>query len=255
MITPDISANPATFTSIHNKQWFKYALFISLLIHLSAVVFIWAAAIKTSEKRPVNSFIIGDLTPLPGQHQTATTVNRPTLSRQTNQIKPEALSKKTEDGNFSDKGREDQPIQSATKNRQVSTEALVLGMAHGYISSIADGNTLHADIRGYYFELVNSINHQWWLLAKELKKPVRKDGLVELIILQDGTLGSQRVRQSTGSKEADLLLIKAIQTAAPFSPLPAGFNQKTFTAPLRIKAPSHLLGSDSEQATYSRKQL
>jgi hypothetical protein len=48
------------------------------------------------------------------------------------------------------------------------------------------------------------------------------------------------MNQGTGSREADQVLQDVIKAVSPLPPLPAGFDQKMFLAPLRIKAPSYL---------------
>ena len=55
---------------------------------------------------------------------------------------------------------------------------LGLGMTHGYFSGLADGRTLRDDIRGYYFEMVEKINREWWDKAGLLKEPLRQDGIL-----------------------------------------------------------------------------
>lgn len=117
---------------------------------------------------------------------------------------------------------------------------LGLGMTYGYISSLAEGRSLREDIRGYYFEVVEKINREWWKRADGLKEPIRRDGIIELYLQPDGSIISQRIYQGTGSREADQVLQDVIKAVAPLPPLPASFDQKVFLAPLKIKAPSTL---------------
>ncbi|WP_223921696.1 TonB C-terminal domain-containing protein [Geobacter sp. AOG2] len=124
--------------------------------------------------------------------------------------------------------------------KKLMATPLGFGMTYGYVSSLAEGRSLREDIRGYYFELVEKINREWWKRAEGLKEPIRRDGIIELYLGLDGSIVSQRIYQGTGSREADQVLMDAIKAVAPFPPLPANFDQKTFIAPLRIKAPSFL---------------
>ena len=117
---------------------------------------------------------------------------------------------------------------------------LASGMTHGYFSGLADGSTLRDDIRGYYFELLEKINRQWWDQAGLLKKPLAQDGVFELLIQREGTVVSVQIVQGTGSTEADRLLTEIIGKASPLPPLPATYNLNQFLAPLRIKAPLFL---------------
>jgi len=117
---------------------------------------------------------------------------------------------------------------------------LGLGMTHGYFSGLSDGRTLRDDIRGYYFEMVEKINREWWDKAVNLREPLRQDGVFELLVQRDGTIVSIRMLRGTGSSEADRLLAEIIRKAAPLPPLPSTYDQGLFRAPLRIKAPSFL---------------
>ena len=117
---------------------------------------------------------------------------------------------------------------------------LGLGMTHGYFSGLADGRSLRDDIRGYYFEMVEKINREWWEKAGLLKEPLRQDGIFELVVQRDGTIVSIRILQGSGSSEADRLLTEIIRTASPLPPLPSTYELGLFRAPLRIKAPSFL---------------
>lgn len=129
-------------------------------------------------------------------------------------------------------------------NAVLAATPLGLGMMHGYFSSLADGRTLREDIRGYYFELVESINRAWWDKAGLLREPLRQDGVFELLVRRDGGLVSLRMLQGTGSNQADRLL-REIMNGATLPPLPASFTQEIFQAPLRIKAPSNLFRLNS----------
>jgi protein TonB len=113
-------------------------------------------------------------------------------------------------------------------------------MTHGYFSGLADGRTLRDDIRGYYFEMVEKINREWWDKAGLLKEPLRQDGIFELLVQRDGTIVSIQILQGTGSSEADRLLTGIIRNSSPLPPLPSTYNLELFRAPLRIKAPSFL---------------
>jgi TonB family protein len=117
---------------------------------------------------------------------------------------------------------------------------LGLGMTHGYFSGLADGRSLRDDVRGYYFEMVEKINREWWDKAGLLKEQLRQDGVFELLVERDGTIVSIRILQGTGSSEADRLLTEIIRKASPLPPLPSSYDLDLFRAPLRIKAPSFL---------------
>src|SRR6185369_11596848 len=113
-------------------------------------------------------------------------------------------------------------------------------MTHGYFSGLADGRSLRDDVRGYYFEMVEKINKEWWDKAGLLREPLRQDGIFESLIQRDGTIVSIQILQGTGLSEADRLLTEIIRNSSPLPPLPETYNLGLFRAPLRIKAPSFL---------------
>lgn len=119
---------------------------------------------------------------------------------------------------------------------------LGLGMANGYFSSLAEGRTLRKDIRGYYFDILEKINHRWWQKAGALTEVALQDGIIEVVIGRDGKLFDVRQMRSTGSREVDRAIIDAITEAEPFPPLPASYEPGIFQAPLKISKPSHLFG-------------
>ena len=137
----------------------------------------------------------------------------------------------------------EQPSESTGRNIKeggLMSTPLGLGMTHGYFSGIADGRSLRDDIRGYYFEMVEKINREWWDKAGLLREPLRQDGIFELLVQRDGAIVSIRILQGSGSREADRLLTEIIRKASPLPPLPSSYDLGLFRAPLRIKAPSFL---------------
>ncbi len=146
----------------------------------------------------------------------------------------------TEQATTAPRAEEQQSVQADNPVSDVMSSPLGLGMAYGYVRTLADGATLRDDIRRYYFELVNAINREWWIRAASLKEPIRQDGMVEIFLLRDGTVMSQRIRQSTGSRDSDRVLLEALAAASPFPPLPDQYEGAAFMAPLRIAAPSAL---------------
>lgn len=119
---------------------------------------------------------------------------------------------------------------------------LGLGMANGFFSSLANGRTLREDIRGYYFDILEKINHSWWQHAGTLAETAQQEGIIEIQIGRDGKLLDVRQMRSTGSRDVDRAIIDAIKGAAPFQPLPASYESELFRAPLKISKPSNLFG-------------
>lgn len=137
------------------------------------------------------------------------------------------------------------PQPSAANQPQIQHEIgaskLGLGMMYGYVNSLAEGVSLRDEVRDYYFQLVERINEAWWKSAREgLSETISNDGIVEIVIARDGSLLGSRIRNSTGSRAADRLLIKSIEAAAPLPSLPSGYQYDVFSAPLKIVRPSNL---------------
>jgi len=134
----------------------------------------------------------------------------------------------------------DTTANSATDNLASTLE---LGMTNGYLSSLAEGRTLRDDIRGYYFVILEMINRKWWQKSGTLTEVAQQDGIIEVMIDREGKLVDLRLRRSTGTRLVDLLIIEAINEAAPFPSLPDSYEMAFFRAPLKISKPSYLFGT------------
>ncbi|WP_168206020.1 TonB C-terminal domain-containing protein [Geobacter sp. FeAm09] len=221
------------------KRWMGYALATSLMLHLLAVVFMFAAGGAVRSMPAVSGILVENVTfapaigpakpaeplpaPAPPEAAPPPEVSPDAKPDQTAPAAPAAATEKVSEG-----------------MKELMATPLGLGMTHGYISSLAEGRSLREDIRGYYFELVEKINREWWKRAEGLKEPIRRDGIIELYLRPDGSVITLRIYQGTGSREADQVLLDVIKSVSPLPPLPAGFDQKMFLAPLKIKAPSSL---------------
>lgn len=143
---------------------------------------------------------------------------------------------------------ENQPVPEAavaerTVIEDIRKTPLGLGMTYGFVSSLGNGATLREDVREYYLVLVERINKIWWERAAELSNAIVQDGVVVVAVQYDGTLLGRGISRGTGSPEVDQALLESIDKAAPLPPLPASYGQKVFSAPLKITAPSRLLGA------------
>lgn len=142
----------------------------------------------------------------------------------------------------------DDAINSSDKNStakavpDILATPLGLGMANGFFSSLANGRTLREDIRGYYFDMLEKINHSWWQKAGTLAETAQQEGIIEIQIGRDGILLDVKQMRSSGSREVDLAIIDAINVAAPFPALPGSYEGNVFRAPLKISKPSNLFG-------------
>jgi protein TonB len=224
-----------------------YALALSLVLHIgAALVFIIAGGFRTGGKTTPD-FLIQEVAlapsisalpkpePAPAERRPAMTPASPSTALETDQPVQEPVTEPPAES-MTGPGKEATTLMSTP---------LGLGMTHGYFSGLSDGRSLKDDIRGYYFEMVEKINREWWDKAGLLKEPLRQDGIFEVLIQRDGTILSTRMLRGTGSREADRVLAEIIKKASPLPPLPSNYDQNLFQAPLRIKAPSFLfrLGS------------
>jgi len=234
-----IDTNTPETANVPRKRWMGCALAISLMMHLLAVVLVVAAG-SVIRSAPVISGI-----------QVENVILSPAISRPKPAAAP-LVPMPSETVPPSDVSPGEKPVQAPAavlpspkgktsgEMKDLMTTPLGLGMTYGYVSSLGEGNSLREDIRGYYFEVVEKINHEWWKRADGLKEPIRRDGIIELYVRPDGSVISQRMYQGTGSQEADQVLHDVIKAVSPLPPLPASFDQDMFLAPLRIKAPSNL---------------
>lgn len=218
-----------------------YALAFSLALHIgAALAFIIAGGFKMAGVN-TSDFILQEIALAPSLSAPAKTPAAPSephpAMTSTPPLPDQEANKPVQEQ------APEEPSESTgrhVKEGGLMSTPLGLGMTHGYFSGIADGRSLRDDIRGYYFEMVEKINREWWDKAGLLKEPLRQDGIFELLVERDGTIVSIRILQGSGSHEADRLLTEIIRKASPLPPLPASYELGLFRAPLRIKAPSFL---------------
>jgi protein TonB len=223
------------------KRVLGYSLLLSLVLHIgAALVFIVAGGVVTGvDKAP--KFIVQEVLLGPSISASNHTIapaplvpssENTSLKSETEQESVEQVQEQSTD--------QSSAISSNQKEGDLLSIPLGLGMTHGYFSGLADGRTLKDDVRGYYFEMVEKINREWWSQAAQLKEPILQDGIFDVVLQRDGTIVSIQVRQKTGLPEADRLLLEIIKNASPLPPLPSTYELGMFRAPLKIKAPSFL---------------
>jgi len=223
------------------KHWFGYALALSLALHLgAALAFIIAGGFKIAGDNTTN-FIIHEISLSPSISAPVKTVPSPPFPQpEMSSPTPDAEQKTETPAQVPTPERLSESASNPGKEGGLMSTPLGLGMTHGYFSGLADGRSLRDEIRGYYFEMVEKINREWWDKAGLLKEPLRQDGIFELLVRRDGTIVTIQILRGTGSREADRLLTDIIRKASPLPPLPTTFDMDQFRAPLRIKAPSFL---------------
>lgn len=218
------------------KQWIGYALALSLALHIwAALVVVFACSSSRNVKIP-GAFDIQEVAFTPAISATAKAVTTPPTSPSMSEPNAAKVDGQSEQAVTP----EQQPSQTHDEPARVfQSTPLGLGMAHGYFTGLGDGMSLRHDIRDYYFEMVGKINGEWWDRSGALTESLRQDGVVELTIQRDGTIVKVQIIQGTGSRQADRILMEAIQNTR-LAPLPPTYEMDIFAVPLRIKAPSSL---------------
>lgn len=222
------------FFPIRNK-WLGIALATSITLHLAAVIIVVLAVGKGDNRNKDALISVLDVSsPTTSINQLRGTTTHTTHPAPGHEVEtPNHASVETVNP-----ASVEPQIQSDAK--MLATSPLGLGMTFGYVTSLAEGATLRDDIRMYYFELVAKINREWWKRAVTLREQIRHDGVIDIVLLRNGTLVTQKFRQGTGSREADRLFAEAVEAATPLPHLPENYELDFFTAPLRITAPSQL---------------
>ncbi len=129
---------------------------------------------------------------------------------------------------------------AAVKPEAVGQSSLALGITSGYFSSLAEGQSLHDDIRDYYFSMLRAINEKWWV-ANAGHAGARTRAMINVLIGRDGNVLKAEIVQGSGSFAYDKSLLKALEAASPFPPLPERYRMAFFEAPLIFNPPLDLM--------------
>jgi len=76
----------------------------------------------------------------------------------------------------------------------------------------------------YQKKTYEKVAAKWKTPAAADVPAVGRKTVVQAVIAKDGTLATTEVSMSSGKKVWDAAALKAVTSAAPFDPLPAGFN-------------------------------
>ncbi len=134
---------------------------------------------------------------------------------------------------------------AAAKPEAVGQSSIALGITNGYFSSLAEGQTLHDDIRDYYFTILRAINEKWWVASESHASAYRR-AMISVVIGRDGNVVKAEIRQGSGSYSYDKSLLKALEAASPFPPLPKQYRMGYFEAPLVFNPPLNLMGTGNK---------
>jgi len=128
---------------------------------------------------------------------------------------------------------------AAGRPEVVHRSSIGLGMTSGYFGSFAEGETLKAEIREYYFTLMRRINEVWW--TRSASNPSMNGASFILVVNREGKVVACDPLRGSGDPRSDQLLIETVKLAEPLPPLPAGFPDQTFNAPIRFIPPLKLM--------------
>ena len=134
-------------------------------------------------------------------------------------------------------------VESAKGNAEtIQQSSLGLGITRGFFRSLAEGESLRADIRAYYFSMLQNINEKWWI-DKGIERKGLRDVVVNVIIARNGEIVDKQMVYSSGNPAYDRAVLKSLEAAAPLPPLPESYPGDFFQAPIRLVAPLNLLAS------------
>lgn len=129
---------------------------------------------------------------------------------------------------------------AGAKPEAIGQASLALGITNGYFSSLAEGQSLHSDIKDYYFSLLRTVNEKWWV-ANDGRAVALRRAMINVVISRDGNVLKAQIMQGSGSIAYDRSLLKALEAASPFPPLPAQYRMSFFEAPLIFNPPLNLM--------------
>lgn len=146
----------------------------------------------------------------------------------------------------------DKPADAAGDNRPLQQNALALGMNYGFFRSFAEGESLRHEIREYYLNMLQMINESWWMIGGADPRGVRQDASVVVRIARNGDIVDLKMVRGSGSAAYDRTILRALDVAAPFPPLPESYPGFYFEAPLRLVAPTGLMLAGAPQESHAR---
>ena len=135
---------------------------------------------------------------------------------------------------------EEPPVPSRS-SEQLQQNSIALGMNFGFFRSFAEGESLRHEIREYYLTMLQKINESWWLIGGADPRGVRQDASIIVRIGRNGEVLERKLLRGSGNAAYDRTVMRALEVAAPFPPLPETYPGFYFEAPLRLVVPSGLM--------------
>lgn len=157
---------------------------------------------------------------------------KPSVKRE--QGSPEAAQKnlKHDKGFLDDKkeGRKGYEQLLADSTEQLSSTEMNQGYMDHLNDLVEEGETIDMNTKeyrfiGYFTNLRKAIELVWTYPSEAVQKGQYGKVIVKFIIQADGKVSKAQVLESSGYPILDSAILDAIRAAAPFAPLPKGFNK------------------------------
>ena len=204
----------------HALNIFACTIAVSLLLHLAAaVIFSLPGRFAPASGTPV--FL--ELQNLPEAPAPAA----PLIQEEAVDKQPPAPVAEAAPEQVSEAAKLERSVASSLRNAAQTPDAvhdssIGLGMISGHFASFAEGESLKADIKVYYFSLMRRINEVWWTSSAP-RGFFGNAAAVNLVISREGKVLACELLESSGSREQDKALLAAVKAAEPLPPLPQSY--------------------------------
>lgn len=210
-----------------------FAVAGSIFLHslLSIPLMLPGSTVQTSEVTFVDLAVSEPVTQQPVQSKPKPEMVSPSESPVIEEDEPVEKTEELETADQPEAKAQPQPQQ------QAQMDHVSLGLTRGYFHTLANGRTLHPELRDYYLDLMERVNEKWWAVEVDHRQ-IRNEVLAVVFIARNGVLVSTRIVKSSGDPAMDDMVVETIASAAPFSPLPEDYPIDFFQAPIRLMPPS-----------------
>jgi len=249
-VHPDILDERAP---LRRYVWYSVALHVALLATMAASALISGPGRQSwGDPNSIGGGSIGitpvSRLPIPARRGLENPVANPTESQVPQPPKPEvARRREPEPDAIALKGRTKQASRESVASRQrysppgadrpnqlhssggAAASSPMFGGATGSGVGVGAGSPFGARF-GYYEQILRQrVSEKWRTAEIDPNLKTAPAAIVTFDILRNGTIRSVRVAQSSGNVALDYSAQRAIMEAAPFPPLPAGFERDSAT--------------------------
>jgi TonB family protein len=121
--------------------------------------------------------------------------------------------------------KEPEPARASGASSGTGTTSVTPGLALGPVGPGVPGGT---DVSGDWY-LAGVQRRIWTVWMSQIKPETPNEAVVAFTILADGSLSDVRLVQSSGISLVDFAAQRAVQSAAPFAPLPRDYGTNRIT--------------------------